>query len=177
MTASRQRRHRSGFVLLFASLALTASLGAAELNLLEAKVKAAYLFNLTRFVDWPAQPTDAMRICVLGNDTIGSMLRELPDARVKELPLQIELDAAASPGNCQVLFIGAAFADWQPLLAQLEGSSVLTVSDRADFARNGGIVGFYLDQARVKLEINTNAARTAKLRISSNLLELARKVP
>lgn len=178
MTSGRPRyRCRFILALLLAGLAANGNLTAAEDNLLEAKVKAAYLFNLTRFVDWPGQATEALRICVLGNETIGGMLRELPNPTVRDLPLLIELDAAANPANCQVLFIDQMIADWQVLLDQLQGTSVLTVSDHSGFASNGGIVGFYLDEARVRLEINTVAARDANLRISSNLLELARKVP
>lgn len=177
MTARPQYRRRARIVLQCLCVAVTASLYAAEDHMLEAKVKAAYLFNLLRFVDWPGQPGDAIRICVLGNSAIGGMLRELPAPRVRELPLLVETDAAVIPANCQLLFIDGAMADWQPLLAQLHGTSVLTVSDRVDFARTGGIVGFYRDDARVKLEINTSAALNANLKISSSLLELARKVP
>src|SRR5690606_41272470 len=87
--------------LLAALLALFTSLAAAE-NPLKAKVKAAYLFNLTKFVDWPDLPADALHICVIGSDAIGGLLRELRDRRVKDLPLCIDRTGGVVPCDCQV---------------------------------------------------------------------------
>ncbi|MFA5549095.1 MAG: YfiR family protein [Porticoccaceae bacterium] len=162
--------------LLAALLALFTSLAAAE-NPLEAKVKAAYLFNLTKFVDWPDLPADALHICVIGSDAIGGLLGELRDRRVKDRPLRIDRNGGVVPGNCQVLFISRSEDGWRDILQGLSGSTVLTVSDRDSFASNGGMVGFYTESGKVKLEINPQAARDANLHISSKLLELARSVP
>lgn len=168
---------RFGLLGLFLSiwLACAQALPAAEDSELEAKVKAAYLFHLTKFVDWPALPPDAVRICVINADVVGGMLGELSNRQVHERPLKVEIDSA-DPTRCQILFIGRGDRRSSEILGRVRGSSVLTVSDREDFARQGGIVGFYSDAGKLKLEINPEAARAANLRISAKLLELSRKV-
>jgi hypothetical protein len=143
---------------------------------LEAKVKAAYLFHLTKFVDWPNLPTDHLRICVVGNDPVGRLLGELTNRQVKELPLKIEVNTSVDLALCQVLFISRTERKWGNLLEKMNGMSVLTVSDLEDFAHHGGMVGFYAEGGKIKLEINPVAARNANLRISSKLMELARPV-
>jgi hypothetical protein len=145
-------------------------------NDLEAKVKAAYLFHLTKFVDWPKLPADNLRICVVGNDPAGRLLGELSNRQVKELPLKIEVNSPVDLALCQVLFISRSERKWGELLEKLDGKSVLTVSDLDNFARHGGMVGFYSEGGKIKLEINPVAARNANLRISSKLMELARPV-
>lgn len=150
-------------------------LQAAE-NPLEARVKAAYLVNLARYVSWPALPADALRICVMGSDMVGTLLRELPARLVQERPLQIVLNDEVAPASCHVLYVSAA-EDWRTIVADLRGTSVLTVGDGVDFIRGGGIVGFFLEDGKVRLEISAEEAREANLRISANLMELARQAP
>lgn len=143
---------------------------------LEAKVKAAYLFHITKFVEWPLLSADKLRICVIGNDEVGKLLLELSGRKVQERALQIEVNTALDPASCQVLYISRSEKKTD-ILMRLRGASVLTVSDQDDFARKGGIVGFYQEGGKIKLEINPLAARAANLKISSKLLELSRVVP
>lgn len=157
-------------------VALGSALAMAADTDLEAKVKSAYLFHLTKFVDWPNLPADSVRICIVGSDSIGSQIGELGNRTVREHPLRIEVDNITDPARCQVLFIGRGEKRSSELLARVRGQGVLTVGERDDFARTGGVVGFYLDAGKVKLEINPEAARQANLRISSKLLEVARQV-
>jgi hypothetical protein len=158
-------------------LAGTAGATLAAEKDLEAKVKAAYLVHLTKFVDWPALPAAEMRICVIGSDAVGGMMADLGNRQVRDRPLKIEVDTVTDPAQCQILFIGHADRRLPDLLKRVRGASVLTVSDLDDFARHGGMVGFYAEAGKIKLEINPDTARTANLRISAKLLELARTVP
>ena len=148
---------------------------AAE-NDLEAKVKAAYLYHLTKFVDWPALPANEVRLCVLGSEAVGGLMRELSNRKVGERHLRIEVDNLSDPAQCQVLFIGRADKRLPDILKRVRGASVLTVSDLDDFARHGGVVGFYSEAGKIKLEIGLESARAGNLRISSKLLEVARTV-
>jgi len=158
-----------------ALLVLSPLISHAEDNL-ETKVKAAYLYHLLNYINWPVLPVDALHICVLGDDTLGAMLRELSDRKVKNLPLAIETDGTDKLTICQVVFISNRLANWQALLAKLGDSSLLTVGDPDDFAAQGGIVGFYALDGKIKLELNPQAAQRANLKISSKLLEMARIV-
>lgn len=141
------------------------------------KVQAAYLYQLTKFVDWPSLPPGELRICVLGADAIGRLMPGLAGQPVRDRTIKVEVESIADPAACQVLFIGSGDRRLPDLLHRLRTAPVLTVSDAEDFTRRGGIVGFYLEGGRIKLEINPDAARAANLRISAKLLEVARTVP
>jgi hypothetical protein len=158
-------------------LAATATAIPAVENDIEAKVKAAYLYHLTKFVDWPSLPANEVRICLLGAESVGGMMADLSNRQVRDRPLKIEVETVTDPAQCQVLFIGRADKRLPELLKRVRGSAVLTVSDSNDFARHGGIVGFYAEAGKIKLEINPETALAANLRISAKLLELARTVP
>jgi hypothetical protein len=114
---------------------------------------------------------------VAGSDPVGSLLSELADRSVKDRHLKVNLNVTGDLSYCQVLFVSRSEVRWKDILNQAHSSNVLTVSDLDDFARQGGIVGFYTDTGKVRLEINPAAARTANLKISSKLMELARSVP
>jgi hypothetical protein len=150
-------------------------------NDLEAKVKSAYLYHLIRFVEWPrlAAP-NTLRLCVVGAPEMSTLLNELSNSTVQgqaqELTLRVETTDIGDPSRCQILFIGRSEARSSEWLARVRGKSILTVSDRESFASQGGMVGFYRDSRKLKLEINPDVARSANLRVSSKLLEIARTV-
>lgn len=166
---------RRGVLMWVLALLAPAAVPAMAENI-EAKVEAAYLYHLTKFVDWPALPENEVRICVLGSAAVGSMMGDLAGRQVRDRPLKIEVENITDPTGCQVLFIGRDDRRLPDVLKRVRGASVLTVSDLEDFARQGGIVGFYFEAGKIKIEINPEAARAANLRISAKLLELARIV-
>lgn len=144
---------------------------------LEAKIQAAYLYNFTKFIEWPRLPKEFFTICVVGADAVREILGDLADRPVKGRPLKIAQGSLADLEPCQVLYLGQAagrFSDW---LHKTEGSSVLTVSDAPDFAHHGGVIGFYPEDGKVKLEINTYQAQSRHLKISAKLMEIARILP
>lgn len=170
-------RHCALFAALACLLSLVAHAAVGGESDLEAKVKAAYLFHLTKFVDWPTLPANEVRICVIGSETVGGMMGELSTRQVRNRPLKIEVDNLTNPAACQVLFIGRGDRRLAEILRQVRGNGVLTVSDQDSFTRQGGMVGFYQEGGKIKLEINPETARAVNLRISAKLLEVARTVP
>lgn len=163
---------RPGVLWLLALAALPAH--AAMDTALETKVKAAYLYHLIKFVEWPALPSDQFRICVHGSRPLGDLLGELSNRAARDRPLKIEQDG--DTGRCQMLFIGRDEKAPAELLAQARKTGALTVGDQEDFARRGGMVGFYSESGKIKLEVNPEAARAANLKFSAKLLEIARPV-
>ena len=138
----------------------------------EVEVKAAFLFKLFQFVDWPepAAPGAPFRLGVLGDSPIVPVLEALAGREVRGRRLEVhhfrdlaELDA------CHILYVAGP----PDVLPRLAGTSTLVAGDRKSFAGRGGVIGFYLDQRRVRLAINVEAARRAGLTISSKLLRLA----
>lgn len=166
-----------------AALALTAvSLPAAGdgIPVAEYQLKAVFLYNFSKFVEWPPQAFansgDPFAICVLGDNPFGSALEdEVRGKTVADRPIAIRLISTGQQARaCQILFISASERKrLRGLLDALRGCCVLTVGDTEDFAANGGIVRFKMKDARVRIEIDADAAARNNLRISSRLLSLA----
>jgi len=148
---------------------------------LEYQVKAAFLLNFTKFVEWPAAAFEAadspIAICILGEDPFGTALDQIVAGEVvsgRKLTIQ-RLKRAPAPKSCQVLFIGRADKD-VPKIPPGLGPGVLTVGDGESFIRDGGMIAFVLENRRVRFSINQSAAENAGLRLSSKLLSVARSV-
>ena len=143
---------------------------------LEYRVKAAYLFNFTKFVDWPpgAMADGApFTICVAGTSPFVSALE---DTIRGETVAGRSLQSRVAQGNepCQVVFVPHE-VDPAPILKRARMQPVLTVGESPGFLRQGGIINFVRDSGKVRFEINQEAAVGAQLRISSRLLRLARE--
>ena len=148
----------------------------------EYQMKAAFLYNFAKYVDWPVSvlPEHApLVIGVFGEDPFGGALDEILRNKVisghpliaKHLTLLREVT------NCQVLFISSSEKKhWPEILKALRGHSVLTVSENWDqFTQAGGMIYFFTEERRVCFDINDEAARKANLSISSKLIQLRRK--
>jgi hypothetical protein len=171
---------RKWFFLALACITLSASAFADE-NPLEYQVKAAFLLNFTKFVEWPAaafaDEHSPLAICILGEDPFGNTLTEVVKGEaVKGRELVIERIARApAPKTCQVLFVATSEKDARKILAEL-GPGVLTVGEGQKFLQAGGIVAFVIENRRVRFDINQSAAAKAMLTISSRLMNVARSV-
>lgn len=141
----------------------------------EYRIKTAFLYNFARFVTWPAMPDSEFTLCVLGGEALGEHTHSLLDKTVHERRLRIlHLDGTAMVDQCQLVFIGSTYAGrLHEVLPALGNRPVLTVSDIDDFIAQGGMIGFRLVNNKVRFEINTGAAGSAGLAISSKLQALA----
>jgi len=149
----------------------------------EYEVKAAMLYNLTRFVEWPpsAYPDSQAPtvLCILGRDPFGASLTSIVSkAIVNSRPLKIRhLQDDDSTRACHVLYISSSERkSIVRIFSSLKGFNVLTVGEMAQFAAHGGMIQFSLDEKQVRFEINLDAVLRADLKISSRLLVLARIV-
>jgi len=149
---------------------------------LEFKVKAAYILNIMKFIDWETKKLHAdapIKIALAGSDPINDVLEKLSNNKIGAHSLIIERIGVESIDSvkCHLLFIGRSE---KPKLAEilknLKGGSVLTVSDIPDFAKQGGIIGFVIVNERVKIEINMIEAKRAGLKIGAKLLEVAKVI-
>jgi hypothetical protein len=151
------------------------ALPAAQDADLEYRVKAAYLFNFTRFVEWPAgafADTKAFSICVAGKNPFGTALSStFAGERAAGLPLAARVVNPGGASSCHVLFVprGIAAAAY---LRGIGASPVLTVGESPGFLAQGGAINFVLESGRVRFEIDQTAAERARLRVSSRLLRL-----
>lgn len=149
----------------------------------EYQVKAAYLFNFLKFVEWPGEePSDPQAkwvIGIVGASAVGAELALLADGksveghgvRVKKFGYKDNLR------GCNILFISASEErHLGAILNSLEGSSVLTVADLDKFIARGGMIQFVTDGDRVRMEVDLGATGRVKLKVSSKLLALAQAV-
>jgi len=149
--------------------------GRAQTQVSEYQMKAAFLYNFVRFVQWPEPAASSpVRFCVYGKDPFGKLLDEsLRDKNIDGRPLEIHrLSGAKEIEDCHVLFVGAS-SDVSGVLRQLGSRPILTVSETPGFTQMGGIINFVLQGQKVRFEINPQSAATAGLKISSQLLRLA----
>jgi hypothetical protein len=151
---------------------------------LERAVKAAYVYHFAKFVSWPAESlltrAPALTIGILGDDSFADTVEATVRGRqVEGRPLAVRrFRTADDVAPCAVLFVGRAVADRLPqLLQKLRGWPVLTVSDVEGFTSQGGVIGLFLEDSRVRFEVGVTAARTAGLQVSSKLLRLSRPAP
>jgi hypothetical protein len=153
----------------------------AEENV-EYSVKAAFLFNFTKFVDWPADAfadeKSPFQLCVLGEDPFGKSLDDVvANEAVNGRPIVVRrLPRGTDPRSCQILFLGRTEREAE-VLAGLRGAPVLTVGESDRFLADGGLVNFFLDVRRVRFEIHLPNAERTPLKISSKLLRLAKLTP
>lgn len=146
----------------------------------EFQIEAAFLFNFANFVDWPASAfADAqapLAICILGEDPFDGFLDETVNGeRAAGRPLVVQRSQhIEETGACQILFISRSESPrLAMILEHLRGRNVLTVSNAEDFGRRGGMVRFVVENSRVRLRINAEAAKAAHLELSSKLLRIA----
>jgi uncharacterized protein DUF4154 len=170
------------------ALALLELVGATPLRpqespSVEYQLKAAFLLNFARFVEWPsdafASDKTSITFCVFRHDPFGSALDEvirgkLVNSRAFLVKRTNELPELYS---CQLVFVGVREAKLLPeILASLKGVSALVVGEVEDFAERGGAIEFFLENNKLRFAVNVDAIGRARLQASSKLLALARIV-
>lgn len=159
-----------------AAIALfVANEGIAEAQLRDADaLRAALVFNIIRFVDFPdAQGRGTIILCVVREATGSTALASLKGQRVGTQTIAVRSATDATTGGCNVLYLGAANA---ADIARMQGPGILTIGEGSGFIGLGGTVGLVQTGRQIRFEINMRAARRARIVISSQLLRLASRV-
>lgn len=147
----------------------------------EYKVKAAFLFNFAKFVEWPERhgDTGSVIIGVIGLDPFGENLDQVVrDKTVGTKPIAIRRFAGLEQLQpCDILFISPSESSrLDAILKALDGTATLTVGEDEGFVRKGGVIRFFTEESKIRFEINLDAAEYEGLRLSSRLLQVARTV-
>ena len=149
----------------------------------EYRVKAAFLLNFAKFVEWPAEAlgkvTDPINVCVFGQDPFqGELEQVIHNKTVNNRALAARrISTPAEARACHIVFISSLEkARSRELLAALRDASALTVGEDPEFARSGGMITFVIDDDRVRFDINLGRAAAARVRISAKVLSVARTV-
>ena len=172
------------WMLLLALLSGPRGAGAAEAGPTEYQVKAVFLFNFAKFIEWPpaklGEPDSPLVIGIIGDNPFGTLLDEtIKDQTINGHKLVSRaISTTAEAAACHIVFISRSEKErLRPLLAGLKGQPVVTVSELRGFAQDGGMIALVLLNGRVKLEINPAAAGEAGVKLSSKLLSIARITP
>lgn len=161
------------------ALATTSLVHAQET--IETDVKAAYLFNFTKFIDWPTLPAtnEPFRLCVSGDDALRrSLEKTIAGESVNGRPIEsLEPRTLNDARSCQLLFVAHADGATEArMLTAVRDLPVLTVSDTLNFARRGGGIEFVRENNRLRFDVNLQGAEQGGLKLSARLLRVARAV-
>ena len=171
------------FVVLAMLAGLAASASAQDQRSAESSeylIKAGYIFNFARLVEWPASSAakgQPIVIGVLGNDAFATVLARVVDGKkIDDRPFLVKRlkNKEFKDCGCRILFVAAAESARADEVIQFQHTaSVLTIAEAPDFARRGGIIALVLEDSKVRFIVNVDAATQAGLSISSRLLTLA----
>lgn len=156
--------------------------GAQPPTLSEYEIKAAFLYNFAKFVEWPAKyfsnASKAFRLCIADANLIDDAFATIRGAAVKGRELEIkEYRGIEDLESCHILFVTRSRdKDLAGIIAAATHNNVLTVGETKGFTQQGGIINFILVEKKVRFEINIDAAKRSGLKISSKLLSLAKIV-
>ncbi len=147
------------------------------------KLQSVFIYNFISAVEWPrvvyADNIKNIDLCIIGKDRLGSVMDEVAKkAEAKGVKINITRDVAAEDaGKCNIAYISSSeTGEEQQILAKLQNSPVLTVSEIPGFAKGGGIIEFTMQGSNVRFSINNHAAKQDKLKINPQLLEAALEV-
>jgi YfiR/HmsC-like len=149
----------------------------------EYELKAVFLFNFAKFIDWPpnsfGSPQSPFTICILGKDPFGQVLDDKLQGKTvgDRHPAVQRLKDKAEARRCQMLFVSSSESPHLgQILESLQGANVLLVGETNGFAASGGTIEFTLEDSHVRFTINTDSADRAGLKFSAKLLTLAKIV-
>jgi hypothetical protein len=147
----------------------------------EYEVKAVFLYNLTKFVEWPDKSLDnasTMTLFIIGEDPFGSYLDLIKGKSVKGKTFDIKhVDTSDALKGAGIVFIANTDKDnLRHILKNLSGRPFLTVGDTQSFAKGGVMINFYIEESKIRFEINADAAKSAGMKISSNLLKMGKVI-
>ena len=171
------------FILAIALVVFTAAGGSVGQALDEYQMKAAFLYNFAKFVEWPADSfkgsTDPIVSCVLGESPFSGALERAANGRAigdRTFLIRHILDPQEA-GRCQILFISSTERRRpRAIFKAINRSGILTVGEVDVFISEGGIANFKVDSGKIRIQINVEAAERQGLRISPKLLSLAQIV-
>ena len=163
---------------LVSTLCFASPAGAAQ----EYAVKAAFLLNFARLVEWPSDAlppkSKPWMLCVLGDAPFGQKLEEtFRGKRVQQRKTSIvRIDSVDAVDGCHMVFVTRQTDARHQVLERTRSRSVLVVGESEGYADEGAVINLFEESGKIRFEINLAAARSARLQVSSRLSRLARIV-
>ncbi len=144
----------------------------------EYEVKAAFIYNFAKFVEWPADIDKTVTLCILGDSPFGAAIEAIHGKPVGEKNMAVtRVKSDQQLKDCQILFISnSEKTRISQVLKNIGNSNVLTIGDTEGFGHQGVIINFYIEQDKVRFEINLESSIRANLKISSKLIKLGKLI-
>lgn len=174
-------KNRATAALLVTSLACSLSISTttfANNTSPEYAVKAAYIFNILRFVESADNSlfnnVDEIKVCLLGENKFGQYISPIEKKHINDKPLRIvSKKLIRKTKNCQLVFIGNTNSyPPEEILKILGNKKIIVVGDDVNFVKRGGMFAFYIKNKKVRLGLNNNTLNLSGLKVSSLLLEV-----
>lgn len=150
--------------------------GAQELT--SSELKAAFIYNFTKFTEWPVvlPAAEPFAICVIGDAAVGDAVAALAQGGDVDGHRIVVLAKISRPTPaCRVLYVSGSPDDVSRAITGLEDSPVLTISDAGSVTRTGGMAQLFFDRGRLRFTIKPEAVRRSGLKMSSKLLVLGQR--
>ncbi len=147
----------------------------------EDKIQAAFIYKFIQFIEWPSNiesSSNKFIIGTFGRTNMQELLQTFAGEKINERILEIRpIDNLNDIKQCHILYISPLETNnLDKILESLKDSSVLTISRMKDFANKGGMINFFINEERVRFEINPDSAQKAGLKISSKLLKVSKVI-
>jgi hypothetical protein len=145
-------------------------------------LKAAFLYSLVKFTEWPADamaPAASLEFCIIGDPDVADALDTLTKGRmIGDHPLTVRrVKREGALRHCHLLYgSGLGRRDWLAVLDAVKGSTVLTIADDPGFAELGGVASIFFEDDKIRFSINLAATHRARVVLSSQLLAMAKIV-
>lgn len=143
----------------------------------ESEVKAAFIYNFAKFVEWPLPSSPEIMVCMLGDGPVDEALGNLDGKSIGDRKLKVRRITSRNVRDCDLLFVGAPEKQrLEQILDTAREAGILTIGDAPGLAQQGVMLNFYLLDNKVRFEINLEAANRAGVKISSKLIQLGKMV-
>jgi hypothetical protein len=147
----------------------------------EHEVKAAYIFNFSKFIEWPADAFKSanapINVGIVGDSSVASSLQRIVrNQTVEGRPITVrQVGRESNLVNYHIIFVGRSESDRaRQIISGVQRHGILTIGDSPNFLREGGVINLFLEGNKLRFEINTLSAERSSLKISSKLLKLAK---
>ncbi|MEI6333394.1 MAG: YfiR family protein [Methylococcaceae bacterium] len=146
----------------------------ADDSSVEYKIKAGYLYNFTKFINWSTDHAETFNLCIAGDDPFGELIDPIEKLSVMGRPIKVfrfdSLKKMDKEPHCHILFVSSSIKD---KLIVRSFDDTLLVGESGEFIEQGGMIGFVNKQDKIKLQINLKTITQSGLKVSAKLLEVA----
>lgn len=140
-------------------------------------MKAEYIYNFLKFIDWKYRQKGDFVFCVAGKNPFDSDWEVFGKKQIRGKKIIFGQSAHTDPTRCDILFVSSTEASHvSEMIKEIGNSRILTISDTDGFSEKGIIINLRNETGKIRFEINPEAAEKAGIRISSKLLNLATTV-